>query len=153
MFSAPVIGFATGDVVISGTAGATIGTVTGGPTTYTVTVTNMTGSGTVIATIPAGVCTNAALEANLASTSTDNTVTYNLPAVPCVSTYSYTGPAVAVPDNTPAGVDIPLTVSGAGTITDLDFRFDAAPASTCDATVGNTNAAMDHTLSEILFSH
>ncbi|MBL0202416.1 MAG: M36 family metallopeptidase [Chitinophagaceae bacterium] len=153
VFSAPVIGFATGDVVISGTAGATIGTVTGGPTTYTVTVTNMTGSGTVIATIPAGVCTNAALEANLASTSTDNTVTYNLPAVPCVSTYSYTGPAVAVPDNTPAGVDIPLTVSGAGTITDLDFRFDAAPASTCDATVGNTNAAMDHTfIGDLVFT-
>lgn len=61
-------------------------------------------------------------------------------------TVSYTGPAVSVPDNVPAGVNIPVTVSGiAGTITDLNFRFDAAAGQTCDATVANANAAMDHT--------
>ncbi|MBK9483979.1 MAG: peptidase [Chitinophagaceae bacterium] len=78
VFDQPVTGFATGDVTLAGTAGATTATVTGGPTTYTVTVTNMTGSGTVIATIPAGVCQNASAQTNNASTSTDNTVTYNL---------------------------------------------------------------------------
>ena len=56
---------------------------------------------------------------------------------------SYTGPAVAVPDSLPAGVDINLPVSGVGTVTDLNFRFDTSGA--CDATAGNTNAAMDHT--------
>ncbi|MBL7703638.1 MAG: M36 family metallopeptidase, partial [Ferruginibacter sp.] len=80
VFSEPVTGFATGDVTLSGTAGATTATVTGGPTTYNIAVTGMTGSGTVIATIPAGVCVNASSVPNTASTSTDNTVTYNAPA-------------------------------------------------------------------------
>jgi subtilisin-like proprotein convertase family protein len=61
-------------------------------------------------------------------------------------TTSYTEPAVAVPDNVAAGVNLTLPVSGAGgAITDVDFRFDAAAGGTCDATVGNVNAAMDHT--------
>ncbi len=80
VFDQIVTGFATGDVTLSGTAGATTGTVTGSGTTYNVAVTGMTGSGTVIATVPAGVCQNASAQANLASTSTDNTVTYNAPA-------------------------------------------------------------------------
>ncbi len=75
VFSETVIGFATGDVTLSGTAGATTGTVTGGPTTYNVAVTGMTGSGTVIATIGAGVAADAAGNPNDPSTSTDNTVT------------------------------------------------------------------------------
>ncbi len=60
-----------------------------------------------------------------------------------VTTFSYTGPAVAIPDNVPAGVNVPITVSGLGTLTDLDFRLDGLTG--CDATVGNTNAAVDHT--------
>ncbi|MFZ1452694.1 MAG: M36 family metallopeptidase, partial [Ferruginibacter sp.] len=153
VFSEAVTGFATGDVTVGGTAGATTATVTGGPTTYNVAVSGMTGSGTVTASIAAGVCVNGSAVPNTASTSTDNSVTYNVPLVPCVATFSYTGPAVAVPDNTPAGVNIPLTVSGAGTITDLNFRFDAAPASTCDATPGNVNAAMDHTfIGDLIFT-
>jgi subtilisin-like proprotein convertase family protein len=79
VFDQAVTGFATGDVTLSGTAGATTGTVTGSGSTYNVAVSGMTGSGTVIATVPAGVCTNATAQANLASTSTDNTVTYNAP--------------------------------------------------------------------------
>src|SRR5205085_4149015 len=54
-----------------------------------------------------------------------------------------TGPAVAIPDNVPAGVNINLPVSGVGAVNDLNFQFDTAGA--CDATVGNVNAAMDHT--------
>lgn len=62
------------------------------------------------------------------------------------TTVSYTGPAVAVPDNVPAGVDLSLPVSGIpGTVTDLNFTFDIAAGQTCNATVGNVNAAMDHT--------
>ncbi|MFZ1452364.1 MAG: M36 family metallopeptidase, partial [Ferruginibacter sp.] len=78
VFDQAVTGFATGDVVLTGTAGATLATVTGSGANYTVAVTGMTSSGTVIATIPAGVCQNAAAQTNLASTSTDNTVTYNM---------------------------------------------------------------------------
>ncbi|CAN5408726.1 hypothetical protein BH20ACI2_BH20ACI2_14380 [soil metagenome] len=59
---------------------------------------------------------------------------------------SYTGPAVAVPDNDPAGVNISLAVSGVGgAAADIDFRFDVAAEGVCNAALGNTNAAMDHT--------
>jgi len=76
VFSTPVSDFATGDVTLSGTAGATTAIVTGSGTTYNVAVTGMTSSGTVIATIAAGVATSGG-SGNLASTSTDNTVTFD----------------------------------------------------------------------------
>jgi len=75
------------------------------------------------------------------------------PSTTSTSTFSYTGPAVAIPDNTPAGVNIPLTVSGlTGPIADLNFRLDAASSGVCDATIGNTNASVDHTWnSDLIF--
>ena len=77
VFSESVSNFATGDVTITGTAGGTkTATVTGSGTTYNVAVTGMTTAGTVIATIAAGVATDAAGNGNTASTSTDNTVTW-----------------------------------------------------------------------------
>ncbi len=45
----------------------------------------------------------------------------------CGTAISYTDPAVAIPDNNTAGVNIPITVSGVGLVTDLDFRFDGTP--------------------------
>ncbi len=80
VFSAAVTGFATGDVTISGTAGGTkVGTVTGSGTTYNVAVSGMTTGGTVIATIGASVATaTSGGLTNQASTSSDNTVTWNL---------------------------------------------------------------------------
>ena len=42
VFNEAVTGFATGDVTLGGTAGATISTVTGGPTTFNVAVSGMT---------------------------------------------------------------------------------------------------------------
>jgi hypothetical protein len=76
-FNESVSDFATGDVSLSGTAGATTATVTGSGQDYTVNVSGMTGDGTVIATIAAGVAHDAAGNASNASTSTDNTVTYD----------------------------------------------------------------------------
>jgi hypothetical protein len=80
-FNEPVTGFATGDVTLAGTAGATTATVTeivpNDGTTYSVAVSGMTADGTVIASIPAGVAQDAATNTNVASTSTDNTVTYD----------------------------------------------------------------------------
>ena len=76
-------GFATGDVTLSGTAGATTATVTPvNTTTYTVVVTGMTGSGTVVVNIAAAVATDLAGNDNVASTSTDNTVRTILPGPP-----------------------------------------------------------------------
>ena len=77
VFSEPVTDFATGDVTLSGTAGATTAIVTGSGTTYNVAVSGMTGSGTVIANVSAGVATDSAGNSNAAATSTDNTVTFD----------------------------------------------------------------------------
>lgn len=75
VFSEAVTGFVSGDVTVTGTAGATSGVVSGAGPTYLFTVTGMTGAGTVIASIAGGVCTATATGApNDASTSTDNTV-------------------------------------------------------------------------------
>ncbi|MCY2953792.1 MAG: hypothetical protein NTU53_17720, partial [Planctomycetota bacterium] len=75
VFSQVMTGFATGDVTLAGTAGATTATLTGSGTTYNVAVSGMTKSGTVIASVPAGVAFDSAGNPNPASTSTDNTVT------------------------------------------------------------------------------
>ncbi len=84
-FSESVTGFATGDVTLAGTAGATTATVTGSGTTYTVAVSGMTGSGTVIATVAAGKAIDAAGNSNTASSGGDNSVTYNVPVGPTVT--------------------------------------------------------------------
>src|SRR6266542_3141297 len=90
VFSESVSDFATGDVTLTGTAGATTATVTGGGTTYNVAVSGMTGSGTVIATLVAGVAHDVAGNGSSVSTSTDNTVTYDI-TVPTVSSINRTG--------------------------------------------------------------
>ncbi|HQZ94940.1 MAG TPA: carboxypeptidase regulatory-like domain-containing protein [Pyrinomonadaceae bacterium] len=56
------------------------------------------------------------------------------------TTVSYTGPSVTIPDNLPAGVNIPVAVGTACTITDLNFRFDG----TQSATVGDTGVGVTH---------
>ena len=76
VFSEPVTGFSDSDVSLSGTAGATTVTVTGGPSTYDIAVSGMTANGTVIATIPANAAVDAATNGNTVSTGTDNTVTF-----------------------------------------------------------------------------
>ena len=59
------------------------------------------------------------------------------------TTISYTGPAVAIPDNNVNGVNIPITVSGiSGNLSDLNFRFDG---SSCSANAGSTTVGLDHT--------
>src|SRR5207302_1866389 len=76
--SEPGSGFTGTDVTIGGTAGGTkTVTVSGGPSTYTVAVSGMTTSCTVIATIAAGVSQDATRNLILSSNSTDNTVTFD----------------------------------------------------------------------------
>ena len=59
------------------------------------------------------------------------------------ATGSYTGPVVGIPDEDPAGVNVPITVSGAiGTIDDLNFRIDGT---SCTNAVGATTVGIDHT--------
>ncbi|HEX4999279.1 MAG TPA: glycosyl hydrolase family 18 protein, partial [Terriglobia bacterium] len=79
-FSEPVTGFTSGDVSVSGTApGTKTVSLSGSGTSYTVTIGGVTGGGTVIASIPAGAVADLAGNASTASTSSDNTVTYNAP--------------------------------------------------------------------------
>ncbi|CAM5484998.1 hypothetical protein MAUB1S_08134 [Mycolicibacterium aubagnense] len=75
VFERAVTGFSRTGVQLSGTAGATTATVSGSGTTYTIAVSGMTRSGTVVATIPEGVA-NASGLTNLASTSTSNSVDF-----------------------------------------------------------------------------
>jgi uncharacterized repeat protein (TIGR01451 family) len=68
------------DVVVTGTAPG-VGTATvlitpNSATNYTVSISGITGDGTVIANIPANVAVDQAGNSNVASTSTDNTVTF-----------------------------------------------------------------------------
>jgi hypothetical protein len=92
VFSEPVTGFDQADVKLSGTAGPTTAAVSGSGTTYTVSVTGMTVAGTVVATVRANAAGDDAGNLNPASTSTDNTVTYD-PPFPKVTVEQATGQA------------------------------------------------------------
>ena len=77
IFSEPVEGFTAEDVTISGVAGTALVDVSGGPTTYNVAVSGMVSGETVTASIDGSVVHDAAGNPNLASTSTDHSVTYD----------------------------------------------------------------------------
>lgn len=122
--------------------------VVSGPNNSTVTFT--------VTNIPAGVnnytltstdgigCSKASVVSVTVNQTPLITLTTTPPVGPCV--YTYNGSPVPIPDNNTAGVNIPITVNGlAGLITDLNFRLVSNPAGTCDNTIGNTNASVDHT--------
>ncbi len=79
VFSESVADFDSSDVTVSGTAGATAGTVTGSGTTYNVAISDMTGPGTVVLDIAAGVATDGLGNPNSVATILDNTVTFVVP--------------------------------------------------------------------------
>ncbi len=62
----------------------------------------------------------------------------------CTNTTSYAGSAVSIPDFFLTGVNVNLPVTTSGRISDVNFRFNTGTG-TCNATAGNTNAAVDHT--------
>src|SRR5205809_78105 len=112
VFSGPVSGFSGAGVTISGTAGGTkTVTVTGGPSTYTVAVSGMTTDGTVIASIPAGVAQDAAGNLNTASTSTDNSVSFDAtpPTVTLTQAACQADPTSASPINFSAVFSEPVS--------------------------------------------
>jgi hypothetical protein len=78
-FSEAVTGFDAADISLAGSTmgGSLVADVSGVGQDYTVTVTGMTGTGTVVASIPAGAAVNGLGVASAASTSTDNTVTFD----------------------------------------------------------------------------
>ena len=77
MFSEAVTGFATSGVTLSGSAAPSTAVVTGSGTTYNVAVSGMTAQGTVVASVKPNAATGIVTAlGNLASTSTDNSVTF-----------------------------------------------------------------------------
>ncbi|GIV82964.1 MAG: hypothetical protein KatS3mg051_2318 [Anaerolineae bacterium] len=99
VFSEPIstTTFTAGDVSLSGSTapGATVTGVTqiapNDGTTFQITIGGMTGSGTVMVSIPAGGVQDPAGNGNLASTSSDNSVTYDVTA-PGVASISRADP-------------------------------------------------------------
>ena len=79
-FSEAVTGFSAGDVSFAGstTSGTLSAAVTGSGTTYQVSVSGMTSSGTIIASIPEDAAVDLVGNGNLASTSTDHSVIYDI---------------------------------------------------------------------------
>jgi hypothetical protein len=56
--------------------------------------------------------------------------------------FAYAGGPVAIPDDSPAGVSVPLTVSGfPGAVAGAVFNFDGA---TCSTATGSTTVGVDH---------
>ena len=84
-FSEPIDGttFAEDDIVVTGSTTYQKGNLTkidGSDTEYEFEVSNLTDGDTITVDIPAGVCTDPAGNENIASTSTDNSVTYDITA-------------------------------------------------------------------------
>jgi LPXTG-site transpeptidase (sortase) family protein len=88
--------------------------VTGSGTTYNVAVSGMTSDGTVIATIAAGVAVDATNNGNTASTSTDNTVTYDV-NFPTVTSSAPSNNAIVFPGPTQLTVTFNEDVKNDGT--------------------------------------
>lgn len=132
-FSEPVTGFVTGDVSLSGSTagGPLVAAVSGTGQDYLVSVTGMSSAGSVVASIPAGVATDVGGLTNQASTSVDNTVTYD-PVSPSVTVDQ--APAQADPTS---GATIQFAVQFSEPVT----GFTAADVSFTGSTVGGTLTA------------
>jgi subtilisin-like proprotein convertase family protein len=100
--------------------------------------------------VDAGVACGTVLNFTLTATYTGNgTKPVSFPAtaqtgvpnpVPVVT--SFAGPRAAIPDNLPAGVNVPLAVAGVGNLARMVFSIDGT---TCNTTIGSTTVGLDHT--------
>jgi hypothetical protein len=97
VFTEPVSGFQNGDVTIGGTAGGSKSASVTNPSndgrTYDIAVSGMTTSGTVIVSVGANKAQDPAGNGNAASTSTDNTVTWNQQTQNTAPVVTITSPA------------------------------------------------------------
>ncbi|MEK6275736.1 MAG: hypothetical protein AABM30_10400, partial [Actinomycetota bacterium] len=112
VFNEPVFDFQNGDVTIGGTAGASNATVTnplGDNRTFEIYVSGMTTAGTVTASIGANKANDAAGNVNSASTSTDNTVTWQQNTVNAAPVVTITSPTFGQLYAKPANVSLSST--------------------------------------------
>lgn len=136
-FTETVSDFATGDVTLSGTAGATTATVTGSGMTYYVAVSGMTGDGTVIASIASDVAHDAAGNGSNPSTSTDNTVVYDQtpPEIACG-----TADGAWHADNVSIGCTASDATSGLANAADASFSLSTSVAAGVETSTALTNS-------------
>lgn len=118
VFSAAVEDFAIGDVTWSGTATGITAEIAGSGTTYTISVT-VSGDGTLIPSLAAEVAQDGSANLNEASTSTDNSVTYDStdPTVTIEQGSEQDDPAVSLPVTFDITFDEPVTGFATGDIT------------------------------------
>jgi hypothetical protein len=132
-FSEIVTGFTAGDVSFAGSTvgGTLVAAVSGAGPVYTVSVTGMSGTGAVVASIPAGAATDLGGNPNAASTSTDNSVAFDgtAPTVTINQAAGQTDPTNASP--------IQFTVTFSETV----FGFTSSDVSFSGSTVGGTLVA------------
>lgn len=130
-FSEDVNGFTAAGVDLSAstTSGTLSATITGGPAIYNVAVSGMTGGGTVIATIPVNAAQDTLGNGSIASTSTDNNVTFSIapsitspnnvtfvagnPSSFAVTATGYPTPSITYTGTLPSGIT--FTDNGDGT--------------------------------------
>ncbi len=77
-FNRNVVDFTFDDIIWSGTASGISGNISGSGSSYSVNITGIGSEGTLIATIPANQVHDVLAQGNLASTSTDNAVVYDI---------------------------------------------------------------------------
>jgi subtilisin-like proprotein convertase family protein len=100
---------------------------------------------TVASSVPCGTALNFTVTGSYAETGGPAVRNFSVPTgePPTTSTFSYSGAPVAIPDNSPAGVNAAIVVAGVtGTVTDVNFSFGGA---SCSATIGSTTVGLDHT--------
>lgn len=150
-FSRDVTGFAADDVVVTGTAGATDVTVTAvSATDYLVEVGGAANDGTITVAIDADAVVDIAGNGNTASTSTDDTVTYDT-AAPILSVPDATVVASTDPGEAGAVVDFVVTATDPGPAAAGDRLVEAAdditivcdPASGSFFPIGTTDVTCD----------
>ena len=152
-FTESVSDFTAADVTLTGTApgtlAATVTPVGSDGKTYTIAVTGIIGSGTVLATVGGGVAHNAAGKENTASTGADNTVTMAIPTISNVmvkstnsaanTTITWKATDVAAITQTALTIDgVAVTFTKTGTAYSASKKL-AAGSHTYNITVTNAN--------------
>jgi len=101
VFSEPVVGFTSGDIDFTGStvSGTLAAAISGDGPIYTVSVSGMTGDGSVMVSIPADVVTDEAGNSNFISSSSDNMVRYDdiAPSVTINQSSDQRDPATQIP--------------------------------------------------------
>lgn len=112
VFDELVAGLSGASLTLGGTApGPLSAIVSGGPLTYTVAVSGMTGSGTVTATLAAGAVADLAGNTSAAATSTDNEVLFD-PIAPLVTAIVRAAPSPTLDASVPFTITFTKDVTG-----------------------------------------